>query len=76
MKAVLSYREIFSFSFEALFNLYLSRRAGRPVPAGLFDITMYMFHNAKGLVAKGSRPLLYQPKLESFEEAVLIHGSI
>jgi malate synthase len=50
--------------------------SGRPAPANLIDIVMYMFHNAKDLIAKGSRPLLYQPKLESFEEAVLVHDII
>lgn len=50
--------------------------ANRPMPAGLFDIAMYMFHNAQKIISKGGVPLLYVPKLESFEEAVLVHDVI
>jgi malate synthase len=44
---------------------------GRPVPAGLFDFGLYFFHNAHALVAKGSGPYFYLPKLESHREARL-----
>ena len=49
---------------------------GRALPAALFDIATYLFHNAATIIAKGSRPMLYQPKLESYEEAVLIHDMV
>ena len=59
-----------------LFESHVIDEAGRHIPAGLFDICMYMFHNGAKLIKDGKRPLLYQPKLESFEEAVLIHDII
>jgi len=42
---------------------------GRPVPGPLFDFGLWFFHNAKELVARGSGPYLYLPKLEHHEEA-------
>lgn len=50
--------------------------SGRAVPATLFDIASYLFHNSGEIIAKGKRPLLYQPKLESYEEAVLVHDMV
>jgi len=44
---------------------------GEAVSAGLFDFGLYLFHNAKTLVEKGSGPYLYLPKLEGHEEARL-----
>ncbi len=44
---------------------------GRPVPAGLFDFGLYFFHNARALMAKGSGPFFYLPKMESHREARL-----
>ncbi len=44
---------------------------GRPIPAGLFDAATYVFHNAETLLAKGSGPYLYLPKLENRFEAAL-----
>ncbi|MBV1901696.1 MAG: malate synthase A [Kordiimonadaceae bacterium] len=44
---------------------------GRPMSAGLFDFGFYIFHNAKALLAKGSGPYFYLPKMESMEEAQL-----
>ncbi len=44
---------------------------GRPVPASLFDAGLFLFHNARALVAKGSGPYVYLPKLESHLEARL-----
>ncbi|HBL30397.1 MAG TPA: malate synthase A [Acidobacteria bacterium] len=44
---------------------------GRPVSASLFDFGLYVFHNARELVARGSGPYFYLPKLESHHEARL-----
>ena len=43
----------------------------RPVSASLFDFALYFFHNARELVARGSGPYFYLPKLESHLEARL-----
>ena len=45
--------------------------AGRRVPASLFDWGLYFFHNARELIARGSGPYFYLPKLESHLEARL-----
>jgi malate synthase len=42
---------------------------GEPVPAALFDAGLYLFHNARELVARGTGPYLYLPKLEDALEA-------
>ena len=44
---------------------------GEPVSGGLFDFALYMFHNAKELLARGSGPYFYLPKLEGHLEARL-----
>ncbi|MEP7207793.1 MAG: malate synthase A [Casimicrobiaceae bacterium] len=44
---------------------------GQPISGGLFDFALYCFHNAKELVARGSGPYFYLPKLESHLEARL-----
>ncbi|GIV39631.1 MAG: malate synthase [Thermonema sp.] len=44
---------------------------GEPVSASLFDFGLYFFHNAKELLARGSGPYFYLPKLESYQEAAL-----
>jgi malate synthase len=44
---------------------------GGPVSASLFDFGLYLFHNAERLLARGSGPYLYLPKLESHLEARL-----
>ncbi|MDB4907485.1 MAG: malate synthase [Gemmatimonadetes bacterium] len=44
---------------------------GRPVSASLFDFGLYFFHNAAELVARGSGPYFYLPKMESRHEARL-----
>src|SRR5256885_5801808 len=44
---------------------------GRPISASLFDFGLYFFHNAAALVAKGTGPYFYLPKLESHLEARL-----
>jgi malate synthase len=44
---------------------------GRPVSASLFDFALYFFHNAKELIARGTGPYFYLPKMESHLEARL-----
>lgn len=44
---------------------------GKPISASLFDFGLYLYHNAKTLIAKGSGPYFYLPKLESHHEARL-----
>jgi malate synthase len=44
---------------------------GEPVSASLFDFGLYLFHNAQELLARGSGPYFYLPKLESHLEARL-----
>jgi malate synthase len=44
---------------------------GAPISASLFDFGLYFFHNARELVARGSGPYFYLPKLESHREARL-----
>ncbi|MCK6546662.1 malate synthase A [Myxococcota bacterium] len=43
----------------------------QPAPGGLIDFGLYFFHNAKELLARGSGPYFYLPKLESHLEARL-----
>ncbi len=42
-----------------------------PAPGALFDFGMFMFHNARPLVDRGSGPYFYLPKLEDHREARL-----
>lgn len=42
---------------------------GQPVAAGLFDVAVYLVHNAVPLLAKGGGPFLYIPKVEAHREA-------
>ncbi|HEY3072039.1 MAG TPA: malate synthase A [Candidatus Limnocylindrales bacterium] len=44
---------------------------GEPISASLFDFGLYFFHNAAELVARGSAPYFYLPKIESHLEARL-----
>ena len=44
---------------------------GKPISASLFDFGLYFFHNAKTLMAKGTGPYFYLPKLEHYLEARL-----
>jgi malate synthase len=44
---------------------------GQPISGGIFDFGLYFFHNARELVARGSGPYFYLPKLESHLEARL-----
>jgi malate synthase len=41
------------------------------VSGGLFDAALFLFHNAKELMARGSGPYFYLPKMESHLEARL-----
>jgi malate synthase len=44
---------------------------GKPVSGSLFDFGLYFFHNARELLARGSGPYFYLPKMESHLEARL-----
>ncbi|HWW26576.1 MAG TPA: malate synthase A [Caulobacter sp.] len=44
---------------------------GQPVSGALFDFGLYLFHNARATLARGSGPYFYLPKLESHLEARL-----
>ena len=44
---------------------------GEPVSGSLFDFALYAFHNAAELLARGSGPYFYLPKMESHLEARL-----
>jgi malate synthase len=44
---------------------------GRPAVGALVDFGLYVFHNARELIERGSGPYLYLPKMESHHEAAL-----
>jgi len=44
---------------------------GQPMSAGVFDFGLYFYHNAANLLARGTGPYFYLPKLESHLEARL-----
>src|SRR5436309_2710136 len=44
---------------------------GAPITAALFDFGLFFFHCARPLMASGSGPYLYLPKMESYLEARL-----
>ncbi|HUI41136.1 MAG TPA: malate synthase A [Terriglobia bacterium] len=44
---------------------------GRPISGSLFDFGLFFFHNAATLMAAGTGPYFYLPKLESHVEARL-----
>ena len=44
---------------------------GQPMSGALFDFGLYLFHNAQELLARGSGPYFYIPKLEGHLEARL-----
>ena len=44
---------------------------GERVAGALFDFGLYLFHNARALLARGSGPYFYLPKLEHYLEARL-----
>ncbi|MGB8345102.1 MAG: malate synthase A, partial [Ktedonobacteraceae bacterium] len=43
----------------------------QPISASLFDFGLYFFHNVKNLLARGTGPYFYLPKIESHREARL-----
>ncbi len=44
---------------------------GKPVSASLFDFGLFFYHNARKLLANGTGPYFYLPKMESHLEARL-----
>jgi malate synthase len=44
---------------------------GEPMSGSIFDFALHFFHNAKELLARGSGPYFYLPKMESHLEARL-----
>ena len=44
---------------------------GKPVSGAIFDFALYFFHNARELLARGTGPYFYLPKMESHLEARL-----
>ena len=44
---------------------------GKPMSGSLFDFGLYVFHNAKEALSRGTGPYFYLPKLESHLEARL-----
>ncbi|WP_462412766.1 malate synthase A [Neobacillus sp. Marseille-QA0830] len=44
---------------------------GKPISGSLLDFGLYFYHNAKELMARGSGPYYYLPKMESHLEAKL-----
>jgi malate synthase len=44
---------------------------GAPISGSLMDFGLYFFHNAKALIAKGTGPYFYLPKMQSHLEARL-----
>src|SRR6476620_1675323 len=44
---------------------------GEPLSGALFDFALYLWHNARAALGKGSGPYFYLPKLESRHEAAL-----
>ncbi|MGQ0501345.1 MAG: malate synthase, partial [Panacagrimonas sp.] len=44
---------------------------GEPAIGGIFDFALYFFHNVRALLANGSGPYFYLPKMQSHHEAQL-----
>jgi malate synthase len=44
---------------------------GQPIAGCLVDFGLYFYHNAKALIARGSGPYFYLPKMEHYLEAAL-----
>ncbi|ARY99651.1 malate synthase A [Yersinia ruckeri] len=42
---------------------------GEAIPGGLFDFALYFLHNYQQLLANGSAPYFYLPKMQSYQEA-------
>ncbi|MCX7651554.1 MAG: malate synthase [Bacteroidia bacterium] len=47
------------------------RVQGQPISASIFDVAVYLYHNAEPLLKRGAGPYLYIPKIESAQEARL-----
>ena len=45
----------------------------KPIPATIFDMATFMYHNAEYLIKNNKGPYLYIPKLESYEDAKFIN---
>lgn len=41
----------------------------KPIAGGLFDFALYFYHNYQMLLAKGSGPYFYLPKMQTWQEA-------
>jgi malate synthase len=50
--------------------------AGQPMSASLVDAGLFLFHSGKALLAKGTGPYLYLPKMEHHLEARLWHEAL
>src|SRR5574337_126172 len=48
-----------------------TRVDGRPVSGSLLDFGLYVFHNARALLERGTGPYFYLPKLQSYLKARL-----
>jgi malate synthase len=44
---------------------------GKPIAGAFFDFGLFVFHNAKNQIARGTAPYFYLPKIESHQEARL-----
>ena len=44
---------------------------GKPISGSLFDFGLYFFHNVRSLLAHGTGPYFYLPKMENYLEARL-----
>ncbi len=42
----------------------------QPVPAAIFDFALFFFHNARELLAAGSGPYFYLPKMQVLPQAL------
>lgn len=45
--------------------------AGKPISGSLFDFGLFFYHNARALLARGTAPYFYLPKMQSYLEARL-----
>jgi len=53
-----------------LYEKHITQK-GAPIPGAFVDFGLYLFHNAKELLSRGTGPYFYLPKLESHLEARL-----
>jgi malate synthase len=53
-----------------LYEKHITQK-GEPIPGAFVDFGLYLFHNARELMARGTGPYFYLPKLESHLEARL-----